>query len=118
MPIYAYSCSACEKEWDSYVPLTSSPNPPCNCGSSSVERIWRSSIHKGADTYPYITNHILPGGQPLEIRSPAHLKEIEKKHGVRLRDDAGWLEKRIGLNEKGLKTYYEGNGRGLPGSWV
>jgi hypothetical protein len=115
MPVYCYTCQKCEKEWDSYVPLTTSPNPAYSCGSPS-ERIWKVSHAKGADTYPYTTSHIT--GSPIEIRSPAHLKEIEKKHGVRLRDDAGWLEKRIGLNEKGLKTYYEGNGRGLPGSWV
>jgi hypothetical protein len=116
MPTYQLACrnSECEKEWEAYVPLFSSPNPKCSCGAES-DRIWRSSIRKGADTFPYVTTHLT--GKPIEITSASHLRSLEKQHGVVNRPDAAWTEKRV-VVENGRKRYVEGSGMGLKGVWI
>jgi hypothetical protein len=94
------------------------------CGKP-MERDYRTEHfgHKPASIFPYVTKDIT--GEPIEIRSIEHQREVCKQYGVRLRDDAAWVDEQV--ETEAYKTpdgqwgtrprYTRGNGRGMPGSW-
>jgi hypothetical protein len=118
MPIYDFKCPKCgAAKLDVYVP-NFTDRPRCNC-SETMEKLWSSyGNSSGSSIYPYTTTHIT--GEPIEIRSPAHLRSIEKEHGVRLRDDAGFLTQEYqGYDIRTRKQIYkESSGVGMPNCWV
>lgn len=94
-------------------------------------RVWTLGNNDvGSQTFPYITRNITKDGSPVEVKSPGHLKELCKRHGVIPRPDNGWketeykgyqpggLDPRTHEYKKGKQVYREGSGRGLPGSWI
>lgn len=120
MPIYQYECGTCEGQFEAYVALTSSENPPCEkegCGGQT-ERIWKISKHTPASVFPFVTKNL--NGQPIEVRSAAHLEELCKIHGKTHRPDAAWIDTEyLGYDRKTKRQVYkEGRGVGLPGCWV
>lgn len=74
--------------------------------------------HRPASGFPYTTSNI--SGQPIEVKSLEHERELCKQYGVTKRDDQAWLEKvHVGQDWKtGKPIYYEPSGRGMPGSWI
>jgi hypothetical protein len=60
-----------------------------------MERDYRTEHfgHKPASVFPYVTKEIT--GEPIEIRSLEHQREVCKQHGVRLRDDAAWVDEQV-----------------------
>lgn len=117
MPIYAYECKGCQKQFDRYVHYTTSLNPECECGSPT-EKIWRVTRHMAASAFPFVTTNIT--GQPIEVTSPRHLDELCKMHGVTNRPDAAWVEKEyLGVDWRtGKQVYKESSGLGMPGCWI
>lgn len=78
------------------------------------------SQHIAASAFPYVTRNIHPDGKPIEVQSPAHLKELCKTFNVTPRDDAGYITKEyLGYNMQTKKQMYkESSGVGLPGCWI
>lgn len=114
MPTNDWQCPKCgEARWDLYQPALLQIPPPCECGEV-MERLWSISGRSGGQVWPYVTANIT--GSPIEVKSPGHLRELEKRHGVRLRDDSAFVEKRVEATGKGPK-WVEGSGRGMPGCW-
>jgi hypothetical protein len=83
-------------------------------------RDWHAEArtHRPGAVFPYITRNIT--GEPIEVRSHGHLKELCKEHGVRLRDDNAFIDSEYqGYDIRtGKQNYSEGSGRGLPGQWI
>lgn len=121
MPTFDFECptKACflGLKRDVYLPLLSSEPPTCaDCGKV-MERVWSITKRDATSVYPYTTKNIT--GKPIEIRSPGHLKEIEKRHGVRLRDDAAYVTQRWeGYDPMTKKHVYKESGAGMPGCWI
>ncbi len=118
MPLYQLQCSACQHSFEKYHHRFSDPNAECEKCGGATERVW-NDVQRGATSiFPYTTTHLT--GSPIEIKSASHLRQLEKQHGVRLRDDAAFTEKQYkGFNWRTRKQEYsEGSGRGMPGSWV
>lgn len=113
MPIYSLQCETCGAEAEEYIPLFDDPNPPCKCGGARV-RVWGITRHVAKSVFPYVTSNIT--GQPVEVRSEAHLQELCKAAGVTHRPDAAWIEKGVEATGRGPK-WKEGSGMGLPGCW-
>lgn len=113
MPTYSYECRSCGEQWEGIVPYSSSPNPVCTCGGES-EKIWKITPRTGYQIFPYTTTHLT--GEEIEIRSASHLKELERKYNVRLRDDKAWEQEEYdGVDFKtGKQKYRQGT---IPGSW-
>lgn len=122
MPVYAFQCTGCAKEWEAFLVSYSSDNPACeDCAvedAPKVERIWAVSKRSGYQIFPYTTSNLT--GKPIEIKDAKHLKQLEKKFNVRLRDDAAYNNQEYaGYDRKtGKQVYKEGSGRGMPGQWV
>jgi predicted nucleic acid-binding Zn ribbon protein len=118
MPVYDFKCPGCgNARLDVYV-HGFSDRPRCNCGQE-MEKQWSSSItDTGSSIYPYTTSHIT--GSPIEIKSPSHLRSLERTHGVRLRDDAAFLtQEYVGYDIRSKKQLYkESSGVGMKGCWV
>jgi len=120
MPLYQLECAKCGNSVERYLALRGDPNPKCempDCGGET-ERVWAGRQRGATSIFPYVTTHLT--GQPIEIKSASHLRSLEKQHGVRLRDDAAYTDKRWdGYDFKTRQhRYSEGSGRGMPGSWV
>jgi len=67
VPIYEYRCPACAARFEEYLPLSTSPAPPCPvCGGSGVERLFSSFATEwlpGEVAWHRIPGkHDLPGG--------------------------------------------------------
>ena len=96
------------------MPYSSTPNPACACGGES-EKIWKITPRTGYQIFPYVTTHLT--GEPIEITSESHLHELEREHGVRLRDDKTWLEEEYqGVDFRTGKQVYKHPIP--PGTWV
>lgn len=89
-----------------------------------MERDWHGEArtHRPGSAFPYTTTHIT--GKPVEVQSLAHLRQLEKRHGVVQRDDNAWLTRQYkGINYKtGAQIYKEGSGygggfKGSNGTW-
>lgn len=85
-----------------------------------MERMWSNSHVKGSDVFPFTTKNIHPDGKPVTVKSEKHLKQLCAEHGAVHRPDAAWINKDYkGYNVRTQKhEYAEGNGCGMPGSWV
>jgi len=82
-----------------------------------MEKVWSLGVKQsGYQGYPYVTKNIT--GQPVEVTSAAHERDLCARHGVTPRPDVAWLEKKhMGMDSKGNPIYREGSGMGLPGAW-
>ena len=83
------------------------------CGALG-ERTWETSGFGGGHGFPYTTNNILPGGKPLVIESLAHLRRVEKEHGVVVRGFSDFSASSAQDPLKDLPHYRE-NGRAYEG---
>ena len=118
MPVYQFGCKKkeCAKEWEAYLPSFNSKNPKCECGGKG-ERVWKITSRTGYGIFPYTTSNLT--GSPIEITSPAHLRSLEKKHGVRLRDDVAYINQEWrGYDPVTKKQIYNESGRGMKGQWI
>lgn len=71
----------------------------------------------GYGVFPYTTSHLT--GKPVEITSPRHLRELEKKHHVKLRDDVAYVNQEYkGYDPFTKKQIYNESGRGVKGQWI
>jgi putative FmdB family regulatory protein len=67
VPIYEYRCTACRSRFEEYLPLSTSPPPPCpDCAAASPERLlsrfateWLPS---NVNWHRLPGRHDLPGG--------------------------------------------------------
>jgi hypothetical protein len=114
--VYNWSCEDCKVLEEAYVHSFKDVRE-CKCGKP-MEKVWSLGVSQsGYSGFPFTTSHIT--GSPIEVRSPQHLRDLCKIHGVTPRDDAGWLTKEyMGIDRKGNPTYKESSGVGLPGCWV
>lgn len=113
MPVHDWKCDRCgDVQRDVYQPRLAAEPPVC-C-RIPMERLWSTSSGSGGGSYPYVTSNIT--GSPIEVRSPGHERELCRKHGVRKRDDAGWVDTRVEATGRGPRVI-EGSGRGMPGCW-
>lgn len=118
MPLYQLQCQSCSVSEEQYLVRHSDPNPACRHCAGATERVWQGVQRGAVSVFPYVTTHLT--GKPLEIKDAGHLRQLEKQHGVRLRDDSAFTEQRWeGYDFRNKRhRYTEGSGRGLPGSWV
>lgn len=118
MPIYHLECGACAHSFERYHQRFSDPNAACEKCGGATERVWQDIQRGATQIFPYTTTHLT--GEPIEIRSAKHLRQLEKQHGVQLRDDVAYTEKRyVGYDWRTRKQVYrEGAGVGSPGCWV
>lgn len=130
MPTYCYQCATCEKQEEVFHWVRPEPVVPPECCALPMERDWHVEHggHKPASAFPFVTTNL--NGKPIEVKSAAHYKELQKEHGVRLRDDVGYIEDRVEHQRKLVRlkngqlalqdvpTLIHGKGNGLPGSWI
>jgi putative FmdB family regulatory protein len=85
MPIYEYQCRKCEKTWESYSSLTHDiMNETCQeCGGVG-DRLYSVSHPKIFQVFT--TTNILPDGEPVTVRGPGQLRQLEADHGVKMAD--------------------------------
>jgi len=85
MPIYEYQCRKCGVTWESYSSLTHDMLVEAcqKCGGTG-DRIYSLSNPKIFE--PFTTRNILPDGEPVTIKGPGQLRQMEAEHGVKLSD--------------------------------
>lgn len=85
MPMYEESCTNCKHEWEWIsIPYTDqSPSCP-KCGAPGERRV---SLSVGKVFQPFTTRNVLPGGEPVTIRGPGQLRQLENEHNVKMVDD-------------------------------
>lgn len=120
MPFYCWNCEPCS-QYDKTFEVHMTPIAPhCRVCDSAMERDYTTehSRHVPASGYPYITKNI--SGEPIEVTSLGHERELCKQYGVEKRDDQAWLSKEhVGQDWKtGKPIYREESGLGMPGCWV
>lgn len=133
MPIYGFRCTKDEKHTEEhYYPFRSEElGRACeSCGAPMVRDLRvEARTHIPSSAFPYVTKNIT--GKPIVVRSSEHLRQLEKEHGVRLRDDCEYIEEefrgvenRFSVDREGkLKsdfspTYGGGRGGGRGCRWV
>jgi predicted nucleic acid-binding Zn ribbon protein len=119
MPFYEWSCEECGKAASTFEHRCRPEAPTCPDHGRMV-RDWHAEarVHTPGSVFPYVTRNI--NGEPIEVRSHGHLKELCKLHGVRLRDDTAYIDEEYrGYDIRSKdQNYSGGSGRGLPGQWV
>lgn len=92
MPFFGWRCPQCDKTEVKFEPKwREDMSSSCECGAGMERDLTvETRRHIPGNAFPYITTNIT--GQPLEIKSLAHLREVEKIHGVRQRDDSDFVE--------------------------
>ncbi len=125
MPIYGFRCTKDEKHTEEhYYPFRSEElGRACESCGAPMERDLRveARTHIPSSAFPYVTKNI--NGKPIKVESAAHLRQLEKEHGVRLRDDAAYLEEEFcGVENKievdpkgGVRANYSPTYRGSAG---
>jgi len=85
MPIYEYQCRECHKTWESYssLPHENMVEVCKKCGGPG-DRIYSLSNTKIFQVFT--TTNILPDGEPVTIRGPGQLRQLEAEHGVKQAD--------------------------------
>lgn len=121
MPCYIFKCfehDKTEMKWLSVADRKKSPT--CPVCLTPMERDYHSEHvrHVPASAFPYVTKNLDPSGKPIEVRSEAHLQSLCKQFGVRPRPDVAYEEDRSYTDANGQWRIKEGNGRGMPGSWI
>lgn len=114
MPLYVLRCEG-EKhqepapfEWETYLPTYNTPNPACEmCGGPS-ERVWRGrQTHAGLSGFPMVTKML--SGVPERFETRRDWEKAVEAKGLRIRDDASWLDEELGqptFNWKTRRTEY------------
>lgn len=130
MPQYLWRCFAHPKNTLSVFGSVTDKrtDPPCpECGEL-MDRDYQaehSSRPATALGFPFVTTHF--DGTPVEVRDAGHLRDLCKTHGVRLRDDAGWVETESRVEHytdlngipRARVVYQEGRGDGESGRrWI
>lgn len=83
MPIYEYQCAKCGKTWESYSSLTHSiMTETCQACGGVGERLYSLSHPKIFEVFT--TTNILPGGEPVTVRGPGQLRQLEAEHNVKM----------------------------------
>lgn len=97
MPIYGFRCVSDPLHTEEhYYPLRETDFArECETCGAAMQRDLRVEArnHVPASAFPYVTKHI--NGKPIEVRSAVHLQELCKLHGVRLRDDAEYVDEQL-----------------------
>lgn len=120
MPFYCWTCEKDQKYEKTFEMHMTPIAPKCAICEELMERDYTTehSRHTPASGYPYITKNI--SGEPIEVTSLGHERELCKQYGVEKRDDAAWLTKEhMGVDWRtGKPIYHESSGVGDPGCWV
>lgn len=75
--------------------------------------------HVPGNAFPYVTRNITRDGSPVEVTSLAHLRQLEKIHGVRNRDDADFIDEQWqGYDPRSGEQHYGGGRGGGRNRWV
>ncbi len=84
MPIYAYHCDACNRDFDEYATISERNNVECRrCKTIASKRIVLGAVHGDFNDF---TND--PGGArwnhqlQTHVRSVKHAEEIARKRGM------------------------------------
>lgn len=107
MPLYVFRCEGVEheggaREWEGYLPTWDSPNALCACGAQG-ERVWRGrQYHAGLAGFPLTTRMLDGVERTYETRQDWEL--AVKSRGLRIRDDASWLDEEPGEPRYDWKT--------------
>ncbi len=125
MPIYGFRCTRNEKHTEEhYYPVRGEvAERECETCGAAMTRDLRVEArnHVPASAFPYVTKNIT--GKPIVVKSSAHLEQLQREHGVRLRDDCEYIDEEfrgvdnnISFDRDGkLKASYSpnyGGGRG------
>jgi hypothetical protein len=84
MPIYEEQCRKCNKV-NERVDLT--PNTitqPCKWCGGETDRIY--SLYTPKIWPVFTTTNILPHGEPVTVKGPGQLRQLEAEHGVKMAD--------------------------------
>lgn len=85
MPIYEYQCVKCGNVWESYSTLPHDiMRESCKKCGGTGERLYSLSNPKIFEVFT--TNNILPNGEPVTVKGPGQLRQLEAEHGVKLSD--------------------------------
>ena len=84
-PIYEYQCRDCNETWESYstLPHTIMVETCQGCGGTG-DRQYSLSNPKVFE--PFTTRNVLPEGEPVTIKGPGQLRQLEAEHHVKLAD--------------------------------
>ncbi len=77
MPIYEVQCLKCSKEFEGFAKIAERNEIRCECGSKTKVLI---SPHHNDWFHPFTSEDFT--GEPVEVRTKNHLKELCRKHGV------------------------------------
>jgi hypothetical protein len=79
-----------------------------------MERDYHGEVrrHIPGAAFPYVTRNITRDGSPVEVTSLAHLRQLERQHGVRNRDDADFIDEQWQGYDPMTKSQRYGGGRG------
>lgn len=88
MPIYEYECRACGERFEVYYPVPhdrmTEAHPSGKCKFGIGDRVYSLSTPKIWE--PFTTTNILPDGEPVTVRGPGQLRQLEAEHKVRMVD--------------------------------
>jgi putative FmdB family regulatory protein len=77
MPLYDFVCAACNSAFEKQVPIAERNNTLCKCGARAVRQISRT---KDDWFRSFVTEDF--NGQPIEVKSKEHYRQLCKEHGV------------------------------------
>lgn len=134
MPAYVYSCTSdgCTEwaeVWHWTIPKDR-PSPPACSQHGNMVRDWH--LEKGGHRpggYPYVHPHLTGTGEKVEIKSPAHEREMYRHYSLlrsggkdpemlKPRPDKAFINDRVETGPDGLRRTVEGRGDGMPGCWT
>jgi putative FmdB family regulatory protein len=79
MPLYDLRCTRCEKVWEYTCHLSDLNSlPKCECGGEAQVLITNSRTQDWFK--PHINENFT--GEPIEVRSRSHLKQLCEQHGM------------------------------------
>lgn len=97
MPIYGFRCTKDEDHTEEHYHPHREANPSRECEKCGAEMERDLTVearnHVPASAFPYVTKNIT--GKPIVVESASHLRTLEKLHGVRLRDDAEYVDEQL-----------------------
>lgn len=87
MPLFGYRCQACGHQWDDLAGRDSPRAVPCPLCRGEGMRLLASGMkfkyRIGSFFEPFVTEDILPGGEPVLVESPEHERKLCRENGLR-----------------------------------
>jgi hypothetical protein len=81
MPLRDFQCDSCGGTQERFYWATQG-TPRCTCGGALTQLPLSEGVFRKTNVFPYVLTHLDGKGTPIEIQSLAHLRQLEKQHGV------------------------------------